>query len=555
MQYISSHEDGNADSLSAIATTISKGNDFFWTSTVVVVGLTLVYWYFAAGRKPDNDAAKGRNADGDDAEIPWAPGALPLLGHALSYRKNPSEFLVRTRRMCGTIFRLNLAGRQMILVCGPEEQRQLARLPDSVLSLRKAIADIGFEQTLGYKNVYQGTQIHKGIVKAIWNNKDDESPADRQLMEWRNVIREAMEVELLTRGDNTGTGKTTIDFFHVIRRIMLRAAVEMYIGKAFLRGWTTYDFLQEFTEFQDAIEDVTAKAAVLPKWFSLMAMLWPLQRRREALQRVVAERLEGVLKQNLSLGNEAKNDCHHGDIGFWLREILSQKIPISDVAEFIVGLLFAAHKNPAIGAAQTYLLLQEHGSKEVRARCRKEAIELVATTTPFKWSRFRTSLPTLRRACLESLRLTAHSIGGVRTAQKDVTVFVKGAGDRKDVHYKVPKGSSVGFAHTTSSLDSSIWGNDAASFDSDLSRYPNELYTDNYKFTTFSNGTHECPGRSLAMIQLQVTIAFLLTEYDVTLPEKIPALDFERATLAQREEPVMVSIVRRELTTLKLIST
>jgi cytochrome P450 len=213
-------------------------------------------------------------------------------------------------------------------------------------------------------------------------------------------------------------------------------------------------------------------------------------------------------------------------------------------------LLFAGHKNPAIGAAQSYLLLQEYGSEEVRTKCRKEAALLVSTTIPIKWSQFKSSLPTLHRACLESLRLTAHSIGGIRTAQKDLTVLVNSGTDMndyiKETVYRIPKGASVGFAHITSSLDTSIWGENAGVFDSDLRRYSEESYTDDYKFTTFSHGVHKCPGRELAMIHLKITVALLLTEYEVRLPERIPPLDFERATLAQREGAVMVSITQRQ---------
>ena len=277
-------------------------------------------------------------------------------------------------------------------------------------------------------------------------------------------------------------------------------------------------------------------------------MLWPLQRRRERLKLVIQARLEIILKQNENSVDDAISDVL--DIGFWLREVLDKNIPISDIAEYIVGLLFAAHKNPALGAAQSYLFLQEYGSERIRAKCEEEAAILVSKKMSIKWSEFKSSIPTLRRSCLESLRLTAHSIGGLRTAQKDLTVLIKSGFERdantKSKVIKIPKGSSVGFAHITSSLDTSIWGKDAATFDSSLSRYAEETYADDYKFTTFSHGIHKCPGRDLSMIHLTMTVAFLLKEYEVKLPEKIPPLDFERATLAQREGAVMVSITRRQ---------
>lgn len=110
----------------------------------------------------------------------------------------------------------------------------------------------------------------------------------------------------------------------------------------------------------------------------------------------------------------------------------------------------------------------------------------------------------------------------------------------------IPKGASVGFAHITTSLNTSVWGKDAANFDSNLCRHPDESYTDDCKFTTFSHGVHKFLGRGLAMVHLKVIVALLLTEFDVTLLEEgLPPLDFERATLTQRERLVMVSIIRR----------
>jgi len=496
-------------------------DEYFLTSILALLCAVAAHWWLSASKKSTIKA-------GDGSDVPMAPGAIPLLGHALSYRKDPPGFLSKTRQECGPVFVLNLAGKKMILVCGPEEQRQLANQPESILSLRKAVGAIGFEQTLGYKNVHTGTQIHKGIVKAIWNNNPESvSPADAQLQTWQTCIRDAMETELSV----ATTKSDKIDFLHYIRRVILRATIEVFVGKSFLDDWTTYDFMKEFMDFQDTLEDVTAKVVVVPRPLALVGLLWPLQKRREKMQLIMQERLEFVLKST-----------QKDKVGFWLREVLAQDISTADIAEYIVGLLFAGHKNPAIGAAQSYLLLREHGSKEVQAKCEKEADLLVSSS--LKWSEFKSVLPTLHRACLESLRLTAHTIGGVRTAQKDLTVSVKKSGGEETL-YRIPKESSVAFAHITSSLDSSMWGKTARVFDSDLSLYPDESYLDDYKFTTFSHGVHKCPGRELAMIHLKITVALLLKEYDVELPDHIPPLDFERATLAQREAPVIVSITKR----------
>lgn len=219
---------------------IEISNDY--NPSVLILTTTAAFFVFAAAtcfrwmhNKDDSES--------DSDNVPWAPGAVPIIGHALLYRKDPSGFLVSTRKKCGPVFRLNLAGKIMILVCGPEEQRQLAKLPESLLSSQQAVADIGFEQTLGSKNVYRGTNLHKGIVKGVLYTN-----ADRQSTAWLSALKEATQIETELIDDNE------IDFFHVIRRVMLRAAVEVFIGKCFLRDWESYDFLKEFMDLQDSIE-------------------------------------------------------------------------------------------------------------------------------------------------------------------------------------------------------------------------------------------------------------------------------------------------------------
>ena len=72
------------------------------------------------------------------------------------------------------------------------------------------------------------------------------------------------------------------------------------------------------------------------------------------------------------------------------------------------------------------------------------------------------------------------------------------------------------------------------------------LYDDEYKFTTFSHGVHKCPGQQVALVLLQCTMAILLQKYDITLPKTIPPLSFERATLAQRDGPIKVTICSKK---------
>ena len=95
-----------------------------------------------------------RRRKDDDGNIPWATGAIPLLGHALAYKRDPASFITEQRKLVGDVFRLNLAGKRMIVVAGGAENvRAIAFASERRFSARAAVRDIGFGELLGERNV------------------------------------------------------------------------------------------------------------------------------------------------------------------------------------------------------------------------------------------------------------------------------------------------------------------------------------------------------------------------------------------------------------------
>lgn len=179
-------------------------------------------------------------------------------------------------------------------------------------------------------------------------------------------------------------------------------------------------------------------------------------------------------------------------------------------------------------------MLFERAAPEHRTLCIEESNRLLQNPT---YQQVQESCPTLLRLCLETLRLTAHSIGAVRTAQQDFPL-----GNR----FVIPKGATVALTHISSSLNDRFWKNPHTFIlDTNSKERLQELYDNHYAFSVFSHGVHKCPGQKLALIMLQCTVAILLRDYQIDLPANIPHLDFERATLAQRAGPVYVTISKK----------
>lgn len=470
--------------------------------------------------------------------IPQARGGSAVIGHALAYKTNPASFLLRQVHTVGSIFRINLAGRRMVVLCGgasDEEMKQVKvamTLPERQLSARDAVADIGFEYTLGRANVYEGTDFHKRLIKDHLNKADATIPL------LFAALKDAYRLEIDKHIDKDAQGdddsKLMVkDLFALVRRCTIRAVVSVFLGSSLLESSDA--FLNDFMVLQDDIEEATAAAAVLPKLISSPLILRPVERSRIKFQKDIAKRILDAWK---------KPEKQQGP---WLKEFRTQGVSVDKAAEFIVGLLFAAHKNPAIGSAQSYLYLMLEGTDQERLEMQKEAAAFLAKPTS---KTLEGKCNQLRRCCLETLRLTAHALGAVRTAREEIYLgkcpiaMASNNGDEKSAReVRISPGEVIAVSHIAPNLNTSLWGEDAERYNPNRKEWTNDdEYPSDYKFSTFSQGLHRCPGQKVALFIMQINLAILMNAYSIEFVGKVPGISFERATLAQRDGNVCVRI-------------
>jgi cytochrome P450 len=303
----------------------------------------------------------------------------------------------------------------------------------------------------------------------------------------------------------------------VIRGAVLRAVLAQLIGGGILeRGGS--ELVDAIVQFQDGVEEATAAAAVLPRWLALPLVLWPAARRRRRLEARIAAALDG-----------------DGEPGPWATAFSERKLPASIAAEFAVGLLFAAHKNPAIASFQALLFLHERRFPAALHAC-VNTVDSFQEALVFARDPSATTLRESQQLCrvaLEAIRLTAHTVGAVRLATADCVL----PGNRR-----VKQGETVALSHIAFSRDESLWGPDAAEFSTARAEYASPIAfdargtADDVAYSAFSQGTHKCPGERVALVIVQTTLALLVARQ--VRPVQVPPLCFERATLAQRVGPV-----------------
>jgi cytochrome P450 len=95
----------------------------------------------------------------------------------------------------------------------------------------------------------------------------------------------------------------------------------------------------------------------------------------------------------------------------------------------------------------------------------------------------------------------------------------------------------------------SVWGDDALEFKPERfidAETGEPLVVSPFKFFTFHAGPRVCPGKHLAMLQLKLTIATLLSRYHLDVLPNDGSFKF--STMLTVENPVMARIQRAPAT-------
>jgi cytochrome P450 len=462
---------------------------------------------------------------------PLAPNSLPFIGHALAYKRDPAAFLTRACEVVGPVFRINLAGRCFVVV-GPDRDtmRQVACAAEHELSARAAVLDIGFEQTLGLMNVAHGTDFHRACIQTSFAGNRLCDEAEHML----RALHTAFQLEFSAAASSGGIVQ---DFLHLVRRCVLRSIICRLLGEAVMCRLPS-DFIDSFMSFQDAVESATARAAVLPRWFATTFVL----------SKVEAQRTGVSTQLSCAIADAWLGDDGSG-CGPWLHSFKTAQIRHAAAGELSVGLLFAAHKNPAIAAAQAVLFAMQSDAEflsQVRAAASAALRQPAATLTD--------PASLLRRVALETCRVTAHAIGAVRKVLRP-DGFTLDSGKNR---YWARAGDTIALTHVAVHRSPRLWGSGSGKPDSAVpcsasadefapNRRQWSAAPDHYTHTTFSHGVHRCPGEGLALLIIQCVLAEVLAgAWHCSLVGEMPGLSWERATLAQRSAPVAMQVRRRE---------
>ena len=225
---------------------------------------------------------------------------------------------------------------------------------------------------LGGLNIHLGTDVHRSILKgAVY-------PALAEGVAALLGSTRAAVDRFLPGSEGS------FDAIPTMRRVLLSVSIELFVGPKVLD--TLPGFIEDYIQFQDGLEDAIAKATVLPRWLARLVFLAPVERMRKGIERQLAGCIASMWA----------DDAEPSAMGTWTKGLKGMKksslpgwkmcpadiadiasgtpdpVTAEEAASLVVGLLFAAHKNPAIGAAQALLFLLEPANATSLARVQNE---------------------------------------------------------------------------------------------------------------------------------------------------------------------------------------
>ncbi|KAM0897986.1 hypothetical protein ACQ4PT_022214 [Festuca glaucescens] len=402
--------------------------------------------------------------------------------------------LLNWRETYGSVFLYSSGGREILHVSQPDMVKDIGHWtpselgkPNYLKKSRKALLGRGIFTVNGNEWAYQRKTMApeffmdkiKGMIQVI---EDSTAPL---LEVWESII-----------DSEGGSKEIVVDDY--VRNISADVISRACFGSSFAKGEEIFCRLRKL---QTAVSQQDALVGPSALWKHL-----PTKSNRE-IQNLVEE--VRLLILELAKANTNENEAEHsGTYNGLLRAIINGAHGPGHGGtseDFIVSncktIYFAGHESTAVTAVWCLMLLATHPEWQERARV--EALEVCHSTSTLDANRLQ-RLKTLTMVIQETLRLYPPASLMLREALTDIKIG----------ELDVPRGMIVQVTRLMLHLDKEAWGSDADEFRP--SRFANGVAAackPSHMYAPFGLGLRTCIGQNLAMAELKVVLARLLSRF------------------------------------------
>lgn len=440
-------------------------------------------------------------------EPPLLSGALPVVGHTVEFVRSTIGLLSRAQRELGSVAALQIVGKKMVAVFGPEANEAVFRAPDTQLNPSEAYKIM--TPIFGKDVVYDAppekmNEQLKMLLPAL---------KDRRMRTYGEIVVEEVEQSIAGWGD---AGE--IDLVEYCRVLTNYTSSHCLLGREFRKGMT-----EEFAAVYHALERGVTPVAYLNAHLPL-----PSFRERDRARARLEEMVTRIIAERRRVGREGED---------FLQTLMEARYksggPLTEheITGMLVAALFAGHHTSSVTTAWAIIELCNH--PEYLARVLGELDGAFGGGEEVGFNSLR-NIPLTERTVLEVLRLHPPLFMLVRVAMED---FVHEG-------YFIPRGTWVLISPTVSHRIPAFF-RDPDHFDPDRFAPPREEDKRDFAFVPFGGGRHKCMGNAFALLQIKAILAILLRRYHFELVNPRVESDFHGLVVGPKE-PCRVRYRRRQ---------
>ena len=441
---------------------------------------------------------------------PELRGGLPLLGHAMEFRRDPTGLLQRGRDQFGEIFSFLLAGKLVTVLTGPQANEAFFHAPDDQLSAKEA---------------YQFTVpiFGKGIAYDVSPDVMSEQlgllfPAlrDQRLQTYARFMADEAEAYFNQWGD-----EGEIDLLVAMNELTTFIASRCLIGHEFRQNLSA-EFAHLYHDLEGGLNLIAFFRPNLPL---------PSFKRRDRARIRMAELISQIIAERRRSGVEGED---------FLQTLMTARysdgrtLTDNEITGLLLTVIFAGQHTSAVLATWTGVLLLQH--REHLPAILQEQREVLNGSLNVTLDALR-KLGALERAIKEAERLRPPLVMLMRKIVRDFTY--RG--------YHVPAGGLLMVSPAVSHRIPEVFRDPGVYDPRRFAPGREEDRKSSYTLIGFGGGRHRCIGLTFAQQQVKVIWSVLLQRFELELVKKQHEPDYSTFVIGPRP-PCVIRYRRRAAT-------
>lgn len=416
--------------------------------------------------------------------LPLLEGAAPVIGHLAQFFRDPVSVLKRGYKTRGRMFALNMMGRRMNVMLGPEHNRFFFEETDKLLSIRESMP---FFIKMFSPNFYSFAEMEEYLRQRAIVMPRFKAASMKQYVP-------VMAEESLNLVNHLGD-EGEFDLIQTLGPVVMDIAAHSFMGREFHEK-LGHQFFNLFRDFSGGME------FVLPLWLPTPKMI-KSQRAKKKLHTILQSWID-------------KRRATPLDPPDFFQTMIETKNPdgraVDDeiIRHLILLLVWAGHETTAgqVSWALADLIENPHYMAVIRGEL--AAVMGGSDGHDFSWEQA-VAMEKMDLALRETERLHPVAFMLSRKANADI--------ERGGFHIR--KGDFVLLAPSVSHRMEETFRNPDA-FDPERFNPANpDAQIESNSLIGFGGGVHRCAGVNFARMEMKVLLAVLIQHYDMELLDEV----------------------------------